>query len=124
MKSILLILFIISPVLITFSQTKQRRTGVIFDEIDTTRCEPWVKKVQPIYPDSALKNNIEGKVVLKARVGKDGRVKNVILLSSSDSIFNEAAIKAMKKWIFEPAISYGKSIEVWVTVPFNFKLKD
>jgi TonB family protein len=136
MKSIKFIFIAFVLVLTSNGQSKQHKTDLTIDKSDSTvyitpetiinsnrsECEPWVKKVYPIYPDSALKYKIEGKVVLKTLIGKGGRVKRVILISSSNSIFNDVSIKAMKKWIFEPAMMNGKYVEVWVIVPFVFKL--
>jgi protein TonB len=60
-------------------------------------------------------------VTLHVLVGKDGRVKNVKVIKGVTGL-NEAAIEAMKKWVFKPALSNNKPVAVWVEVPMDFKL--
>ena len=75
----------------------------------------------PAYPEFARDAGITGKVTLHVLVGKDGRVKNVKVIKGVTGL-NEAAIDAMKKWVFKPALSNNKPVAVWVEVPMDFKL--
>jgi len=75
----------------------------------------------PAYPEFARDAGITGKVTLHVLVGKDGRVKNVKVIKGVTGL-NEAAIEAMKKWVFKPALSNNKPVAVWVEVPMDFKL--
>jgi TonB family protein len=81
-----------------------------------------VKRVNPIYPESARKSRAQGVVVLKAIVDIHGRVKNVEVLRSAPT-FDQAAIDALKKWIYEPGTLEGKPTESIITVTFYFKLE-
>lgn len=89
--------------------------------------EPYVdlaeiqKKIE--YPETARRAGVEGKVTLRVKVGKDGRVKKTIIEDSPSSMLNEAAIKAVKEVIFTPAIQNGEPVECWVSIPINFKLR-
>jgi len=78
-----------------------------------------VSQVQPVYPDMAREANIQGKVILHVLVGKDGRVKNVKLIRGVNYL-NDAAMDAVKKWVFKPALSNNKPVAVWVEVPVDF----
>lgn len=83
-----------------------------------------VKKVEPKYPELAMRAGLEGKVWVKIWVDKEGRPKQVVLLKSDAEIFNEAAIEAAKQFLFTPAYMNNGPVSVWVSVPFKFKLAD
>jgi len=78
-----------------------------------------VTTVLPAYPEFARDAQIQGKVVLHVLVGKDGRVKNVKVMRSVKGL-DLAAVEAMKKWVFKPALSNNKPVAVWVEVPMDF----
>ncbi len=75
-----------------------------------------------VYPEKAKKDGIEGKVVVRVLVDKNGKIQNKIIEHSTDRIFNEAAVEAIDKTKFEPAKLNGKPIKGWVSVPVEFKL--
>ena len=83
-----------------------------------------VKKVEPKYPELAMRAGLEGKVWVKIWVDKEGRPKQVVLLKSDAEIFNEAALEAAKQFLFTPAYMNNGPVSVWVSVPFKFKLAD
>ena len=80
-----------------------------------------VKKVDPKYPEMAKTNLIEGKVTLNVLVGTDGRVVKVEVVQGVPML-NEAAVEAVKQWLFKPALANNKPVAVWVAVPLNFSL--
>ena len=77
------------------------------------------------YPNDAVKNNIEGVVVVMFIVGKDGEVSNIQVVSGPDEGgLREEAIRIIKrsgKW--SPAIQFGKYVKSYKRQPFQFKLK-
>jgi len=78
-----------------------------------------VTRVEPTYPEFAREAQIQGKVTLHVLVGKDGRVKNVKVIKGVTGL-NDAAVEAIKKWVFKPALSNNKPVAVWVEVPMDF----
>ena len=82
-----------------------------------------VKSVKPIYPTLPKEAGIEGLVVVKVLVGKDGHVLDVLL---SDKIqvpmLNEAALTAARQWMFTPGMDNGRAVACWITIPFRFRL--
>jgi periplasmic protein TonB len=78
-----------------------------------------VTQVQPTYPEMAREANVQGRVVLHVLVGKDGRVKNVKVIRSV-TMLDQAAVEAVRKWVFKPALSNNKPVAVWVEVPVDF----
>lgn len=83
-----------------------------------------VKRADPMYPKSALKAGIEGTVYVKALVDTEGKVARVEVVKSDAKELDSAAIDAAKKFTFKAAVSSGKPVEAWVTIPFKFKLSD
>ena len=79
---------------------------------------------QPRYPKMAKKRGYQGTVLLSVLVNKDGTVDDLWLFESCGyKILDNAAIKAVKDWIFEPGRRGDEPVEMWVEVPVVFKLK-
>jgi TonB family protein len=76
-------------------------------------------KVIPKYPKEARKANVEGRVVLRARVGASGRVI-LVSLKSGELALAEDAIDALYGWRFKPYTQDGKPVEVQQEITFNF----
>lgn len=83
-----------------------------------------VRKVEPKYPELAMRAGLEGKVWVKIWVDKEGKPKQVIIIKSDAEIFNQAAEDAAKQFLFTPAYMNNGPVAVWVSVPFKFKLAD
>ena len=81
-----------------------------------------ITKVKPDYPDIAREAGVDGVVLVQALVGKDGKVKDVRVVKPIPML-NDAAIAAVKQWVFKPALSNNKPVAVWVAVPVRFKLQ-
>jgi protein TonB len=81
-----------------------------------------VKRIEPKYPDLALRAGLEGTVYVKVWVDKEGKVRKVVLLKSDAPIFEDAAIAAAKQWVFTPAVMQKGPVSVWVSIPFKFRL--
>ncbi len=80
--------------------------------------------VKPTYPKNAKRAEKEGKVVLKAIITVEGVAKDITAETNLGFGFEEAAIAALKKFKFTPAMENGKAIEHVVRIPFEFKLED
>jgi len=80
-----------------------------------------ITKVSPEYPDIARQSSMEGTAIVKALVGKDGHVKDTVVVKSVP-VLDDAAVAAVKKWVFKPALSNNKPVAVWVAVPVKFSL--
>ena len=94
------------------------------DFVDVDKEPVVVKKVEPEYPALAMRAGMEGKVWVKVWVDKQGKAHDVVLLKSDADVFNGAAIKAAKQFLFEPAQIKGKPVDVWVSIPFKFRLAE
>jgi len=77
-----------------------------------------VSKVQPVYPPDAKAQGVEGSVVLRALIGKDGRVEKLAVMSGSP-LLSGAAIDAVKQWVYRPYLLNGEPVEVDTTITVN-----
>jgi bla regulator protein blaR1 len=80
-----------------------------------------VKKVPPEYPEAAKKAGIQGQVVLRAIIGKNGDVENLQIVSGHPQLA-PAAIEAVKQWKYRPYLQEGKPVEVETEITINFTL--
>jgi protein TonB len=75
----------------------------------------------PVYPDMARQAGVEGTVLVRALVGKDGKVKDCLILDGQ-TMLRDAAIACAKTAFFRPALTHQQPVEVWVIIPVTFKL--
>ncbi len=78
-------------------------------------------KVQPSYPEQALKAGLQGAVVLQAWIGKDGSIRDLKLVDGS-LLLGRAAVKAVKQWRYKPYLRNGVAVEAETYVTVNFRL--
>lgn len=76
-----------------------------------------------IYPLEAKKAGIEGKVIVRVYINRNGKVWKTEIISSDSDILSQAAIDAVKKTAFTPAKLNNEPIGCWVSIPIIFKLK-
>jgi protein TonB len=81
-----------------------------------------VRSVEPKYPDMAVRTGLEGKVLVKIWVDKEGKPKEVDVLQSDSEMFNDPAIEAAKQFVFTPAYMNDGPVPVWVTITLRFAL--
>lgn len=80
------------------------------------------KKVSPEYPPEARKRHIEGQVVLKAEISKEGDITSLIVVSG-DPVLVPAALDAVRLWKYRPYLLNGQPASVETQVTVNFVLK-
>jgi protein TonB len=74
------------------------------------------------YPQRAIDEGTEGRVVVKILIGKDGEVIKIGSISGPE-VFKDEVRDKVYNLVFTPAIQNGNTVKCWVSVPFNFKLK-
>lgn len=78
-----------------------------------------------IYPTSAAEQDIQGKVVVKFVVTKEGEVKNPVILRGVSRELDKEAIRlvtSMPKWT--PGKNNGTPVNSYIVLPVSFKLAD
>lgn len=90
---------------------------VAFDE------RPEVKsKVDAPYPPLAKKAGIEGTVIVVAYINVGGTVDKVEIGKSIPGL-DDAALKAVRRWVFTPAMQRDRPVPVRIAVPVTFRLR-
>lgn len=79
------------------------------------------RPVEPIYPPLAQRENVQGSVVLQARIGDDGTVQGLQVISGP-SILTSAALEAVKQWHFKPRVEAGKAVPAETRITVNFTI--
>lgn len=77
-----------------------------------------MKRYNPVYPNSAV--GLNGEVVLKATINKDGKVTHVTIVSGH-ALLAQSAAAAVKRWRYEPFRLNGVPVEMENTIVVNFK---
>jgi len=72
-----------------------------------------------VYPPIAKQAHVQGAVVLHAIIGKDGRIKNLSVISGN-AMLTQAAVDAVQNWRYKPYLLNGEPTEVDTTVTVNF----
>jgi len=80
---------------------------------------------KPRYPRDARRRGEEGNVMLLVDVLPNGRVDEISVESSSGHrLLDDAAVKAVRRWRFEPAKKTGRPVRAQVRIPVEFNLRD
>ncbi len=83
-----------------------------------------IRNVKPAYTSEALRNRVQGSVLLAAVVLADGTVGDVAVLRSLDTTYglDAQAIIATRQWLFSPGLKDGQPVAVRVTVEMTFTI--
>ena len=82
-----------------------------------------VRNPPPFYPETARRSGWEGRVIVRAEVSANGIPTSVTLAKSSGyGVLDQAALRAVKGWRFQPRTLGGVPLAGTVEVPVNFSL--
>jgi protein TonB len=81
-----------------------------------------VRRIEPAYPEIARQARVEGVVILEATTDVFGRVSAVRVLRSIP-LLDEAALDAVRQWVYEPLVINGRPHPVTFTVTVRFVLR-
>lgn len=91
--------------------------------IDIFQQVTYLDRSMPLYPASARKRGIEGRVLLQVEVDAAGLPVLIRLVESSGSeALDRAALDAVRQWKFKPARRANHPIAATVTIPIHFRL--
>jgi protein TonB len=80
------------------------------------------RHVNPVYPEGARQDRIEGVVVLELLIDEGGSVEDARVLRSI-RLLDQAAIEAVRQWRFTPSFRHDQPVKVVLTVSVNFELR-
>jgi protein TonB len=80
-----------------------------------------IYRVQPRYPVLAIQARVQGQVVLRAMISREGAIENLQVLSGP-GMLAPAALDAVRQWRYRPYVLNGEPVEVETQVTVNFVL--
>ncbi|MBB5711207.1 TonB family protein [Sphingomonas xinjiangensis] len=98
---------------------------VVLPLVGATQDPRYARDFQPEYPSNELRAQRDGVVVVRVRIGVDGRVKEVQQLSATSPAFFEATRRqALAKWRFKPATRGDVPQESWKQITARFLIEN
>jgi len=82
-----------------------------------------LEKVAPSYPRVARQAGLGGRVTVRAVIAPDGSVESVEVFLSTNPLFNDAAVEAVRKWRYRPALMNGRPVRVYFSVVVDFLVR-
>jgi len=83
---------------------------------------PLASNAVPEYPPAALRSGVGGTVVVRAKIDASGKPAEVSIAKRSGSReLDRAAVQAVRRWKFQPAMRNGKATASVVRIPVDFK---
>jgi len=89
--------------------------------VETLQAANLIKRVAPVYPPLAKAARLEGAVRFKATIGTNGSIRNLEVLSGPPML-RQAAIDAVRQWVYRPMLLNGQPLEVVTQIEVSFKL--
>jgi protein TonB len=80
-----------------------------------------ILRIQPNYPSIAKQARIQGEVLLRAMISRDGTIENLQVLSGHPMLAS-AAVEAVRQWRYRPYVLNGEPEEVETEVTVKFVL--
>jgi protein TonB len=82
-----------------------------------------VRQVTPLYPPPAKQARISGTVRIEAVIGRDGMIQSLHVMSGHPWLA-QAALDAVRQWVYRPTLLNGEAVEVLTQIDVNFKLAE
>lgn len=81
-----------------------------------------LRRVEPVYPEIAIRMRVAGTVQLRGIIGTDGRIRELKVLGGHPLLV-KAAVDAVSQWIYKPTRLSGQPVEVDAPILVTFHLK-
>jgi TonB family protein len=107
----------------TASVASARRKADLIAKPQSVRDDMVVKSVSPEYPQKAMRREIEGYVDLHFTSNETGEVVDVTVVKAEPAdIFEDAAIRALRKWKFKPMVVDGEAVSQRLALRMRFAM--
>jgi TonB family protein len=81
-----------------------------------------IHKIDPEYTAKARVEKLQGQVVLKLVIDPDGVGRDIVVIRGIDSGLDRNAVRAVRKWRFQPATHNATPVAVNARIEVNFRL--
>ncbi len=82
-----------------------------------------IKRVEPRFPEPLIHAVNRATVVVFCVIGKDGRIRDPRIVSSTFEPFNAAVIDALRQWEFEPGRLRGEPVDTYFELTVKFEVR-
>jgi TonB family protein len=106
--------------ILNFSELRVNSAGSRLASSDVSAPGP-LRKIDPKYPPTLIRERVEGEVVLYAVIRRDGSVDSIQVVRGIDEQLDANAMEALSQWKFRPATKQGTPVdlEAIVHIPFH-----
>lgn len=96
---------------------------VVRDQTSIDRAPRATVRSAPDYPPEARQRGVSGYVILRIFIGPGGSIEDIRVDKSEPAgFFEQAAIRAIRQWKFEPGVQRGQAVAAWTTQRIKFEL--
>jgi protein TonB len=89
--------------------------------LETVQQAKLVHRVEPVYPPVAKQIHLQGTVIIRALISREGTIRSLQVLSGHP-ILAKAASEAIGEWRYQPTLLNGTAVEVETMVTVIFIL--
>jgi protein TonB len=102
----------------------RQSVGAVFNLADLDRVPEPLVRPPPIFPMQHRHDVMEATVRVQFIVDSNGQVVQPVVVDSTHSGFNTAAIEGVARWKFRPGIKNGRRVNTRMEVPIIFTVTD
>lgn len=97
----------------------------VFELAEVDSVPQAIVQMRPFYPSHARRRRIEGDVTVLFTVNAQGRTGDIrVVASTPEDVFTEAAMRAVGRWRFTPAMKGGEAVAVRVRQVIRFRMEE
>jgi periplasmic protein TonB len=100
----------------------RQNIGTVFNISDLDRQPEALVQTPPLYPYALKREGATATVRVQFIVDSEGHAINAVVVDSSHSGFNDAAIQGVSKWRFRAGMKGGRRVNTRMEVPILFKV--
>ena len=82
-----------------------------------------ISRVEPRFPQALIHGVRMATVVVRCVIGKDGRIHDSEVVTSSFPPFNAAVIDALNQWKFAAGMMHGQPVDTWFELTVRFQVR-
>jgi len=97
--------------------------AALFDLASLDQAPVALAQLPPDYPASLRRRGVAGEVLIRFVVDAQGRVRNAVVVRSTESGFEQAALDAVARWRFKPGRKGGAAVNTRMEIPLEFRLR-
>ena len=81
-----------------------------------------ISGIDPFYPKTAIRDHVSGSVILRARIGSDGHIHSLRVISTPAADLAIASLAAVRQWTYKPYLLNGEPVDVDTQITVNFAM--